>query len=193
MSRASVTRRLKVGASEVTVGRFTYGHERMKVRQWGEGAGLTIGSFCSIAIGLTVILGGNHRVDWATTFPFGHIFQNELGGAEIEGHPQTAGDVIIGDDVWIGQNVTILSGVTISSGAVVAANSTVIKDIGPYEIWGGNPARRLRDRFAPEVAKALLDLRWWDLPVETIREIAPLLSQTPDLGGIAEIRRVAAL
>ena len=192
MSKASEPRVSQVGNSTVTVGRFTYGHERMRVREWGEGASLTIGAFCSIAKGLTVVLGGNHRIDWATTYPFGHLFREEFGGADIEGHPRTQGDVTIGDDVWIGQNVTIMSGVEIGAGAVIAANATVVKDVAPYEIWGGNPARKIKDRFAPDVAAALLELAWWRLPVETIRDLAPLLSRAPDLAGVAEMRRIAS-
>lgn len=191
MSDASESHVSKVGNSTVTVGRFTYGHNQMRVRQWGEGASLTIGAFCSIAKGLTVVLGGNHRVDWATTFPFGHVFHKELGDTKIEGHPDTQGDITIGNDVWIGQNVTIMSGVEIGSGAVIAANATVVKNIAPYEIWGGNPAKKLKDRFEPDVAAALLDLAWWNLPVETVRTLAPLLSRTPDLPGIEEMKRIA--
>ena len=145
----------------------------------GRGGGLRIGAFCSIASGVTVALGGNHRTDWITTFPFGHVFVAELGGAGIVGHPRSRGDVVIGNDVWIGTNATILSGVTIGDGAVIAANATVVKDIGPYEIWGGNPATLIRKRFADEVVRALLALKWWDMPVDKLREAAPMLSREP--------------
>ncbi|MEI4486274.1 CatB-related O-acetyltransferase [Frigidibacter sp. MR17.14] len=168
------------GRSPVRIGRFTYGTEHMQIRQWREGAALEFGSFCSIAVGLTVLLGGNHRTDWATTFPFGHIFRDQLGGEEIVGHPQSRGDVIIGNDVWIGQNVTILSGLRIGDGAVIAANATVVKDVGAYEIWGGNPARLVRPRFDAEVAARIRALRWWDRDIGLIRRLAPLLSQVPD-------------
>lgn len=163
----------QVGASSVIVGRFTYGLETADVRQWGEGASLRVGAFCSVAQGLTVFLGGNHRLDWSTTFPFGHVFADELGGKEINGHPQTGGDVQIGNNVWIGANVTLLSGVTIGNGAVIAATSTVTKAVGPYEIWGGNPARLLRPRFSPEISARLQALDWWDWPLASIRQVAP--------------------
>ncbi|WP_304170139.1 CatB-related O-acetyltransferase [Phenylobacterium aquaticum] len=173
------------------IGRFTYGVENVLVRQWGEGAGLEIGSFCSIASSITIFLGGNHRADWITTFPFGHIFQEELGGEGIVGHPATNGDVRIGHDVWIGHGVTIMSGVTIGDGAVIAANATVVKDVAPYQIVGGNPAKALKTRFSEEIIALLLELRWWTLPVETIREIAPELSTAPDAGRLrALIQRV---
>ncbi len=173
-------RRGQIGASFIEVGRFTYGLKQAEIKEWGEGAALRLGAFCSIAQGLRVLLGGNHRVDWATTFPFGHIFADTLGGVEIDGHPQSGGDVVIGNDVWIGANVTILSGVTIGDGAVIGATATVAKSVGPYEIWGGNPARLLRHRFPPEMALRLQALHWWNWPVETIQMIAPLLSRPPN-------------
>lgn len=133
-----------------------------------------------MATGLTVLLGGNHRVDWSGTFPFGHIFVDELGGRGISGHPRTRGDVVIGNDVWLGRTVTILSGVTIGDGAVIAANATVTRDVGPFGIWGGNPAALLRPRFAPAIAARLLGLRWWDCSITAVRQLAPLLCQPPD-------------
>lgn len=179
-----------VGNSKIEIGRFTYGYEKILIKQWGEGAALRIGSFCSIAEGLTIMLGGNHRIDWATTFPFGHIFLEQLGGAEIQGHPITNGDVLIGNDVWLGRNTTILSGVTIGDGAVIAANSTVVKSIVDYEVWGGNPSRKIKDRFSPQIIDELLALRWWDFDVEVIKKIASLLSQPPTGELIEQIKTI---
>jgi len=170
------------------VGRFSYGIDEMEIREWGEGANLRIGAFCSIARGVQVFLGGNHRTDWITTYPFGHIFADQLGGEDITGHPRTKGDVIIGNDVWIGENVTLMSGVSIADGTVVAANATVSKSTQPYEIWAGNPARRIKPRFDANIVEALMKLRWWDLPIERIREIAPLLSQPPSAESIEKLR-----
>ncbi len=184
-------RHASVRSSDVWVGRFSYGHTGITLREHGEGAALRIGSFCSIAAGLTVFLGGNHRPDWVSTFPFGHIYQDKLKTPRFPGHPASKGDVIIGNDVWIGQGVTITSGIRIADGAVVAATSTVTKDIGPYEIWGGNPAKFIRKRFDDEVIDALLELRWWDLPVETIERLAPLLSAAPMPEAISTMREIA--
>lgn len=175
--------------SQIRVGRFTYGHEKIAIRQWGEGAALTIGSFCSIASSVTIFLGGNHRLDWATTFPFGHIFQEELGGTEIKGHPATNGDVMIGDDVWIGHGATIMSGVSIGSGAVVAANSTVAKDVMPYEVVGGNPAKFIKSRFRKEIIDLLLTLEWWNLPIDVIKEINKDLSMEPTIESLTSLVR----
>jgi chloramphenicol O-acetyltransferase type B len=183
-------RRTRVGNSRIEIGRFTYGTEHMVVREWNEGARLTIGSFCSIAMGLKVFLGGNHRVDWCTTFPFGHVFADQLGGQGITGHPQTKGDVVVGNDVWIGEGVTIQSGVTIGDGAVIAGGAVVTRTVPAYEIWGGNPARLIRARFPETVALRLQALRWWDCGIETVRTLAPLLSQPPDDALFVELERI---
>ena len=174
----SETRVWREGRSTVTMGRFSYSGS-LVLRQWGEGANLTIGQFCSIAEGVTIFLGGNHRVDWATTFPFGHVFESQLQVEAPPGHPATKGNVVIGNDVWLGSGTTIMSGLSIGDGAVIAAGSIITKSIGPYEVWGGNPARKIKDRFAREVTDRLLALEWWNLPISTVRELAPILSQPP--------------
>jgi len=168
-----------VGKSPIIIGRFTYGFENIKIRQWNEGAALKIGSFCSIAKDITIFLGGNHRTDWISTYPFGKIFQDELGGEGIIGHPSTKGDVIIGNDVWIGSGTTIMSGINIGDGAVIAANSCVVTDVKPYSIFGGNPARFLKYRFDNKTIEFLLRLKWWDLPLTTIRNISNILCSKP--------------
>jgi acetyltransferase-like isoleucine patch superfamily enzyme len=177
------------GKSPISFGRFTYGGENITVFQFGEGSSLKIGAFCSIASSIKIFLGGNHRIDWITTFPFGHIFQNELGGLGISGHPSTNGDVVVGNDVWIGQGATIMSGITIGSGAVIATNSTVTRDVGPYEIVGGNPAKVIKKRFDEDVIDLLLKLNWWDLPVEKIREVNKTLCSKPSLDLLHELIR----
>lgn len=168
-----------IGNSPVIIGAYTYGAEFLTVCEAGEGASLVIGRFCSIAMRATIFLGCEHRTDWATTFPFGHQFVNELGGKEIVGHPATKGNVVIGNDVWLGYNSTIMSGVWVGDGAVIAANSHVAKNVAPYEIVGGNPARHIKFRFSEEIRNLLTKLRWWDLPTDVIKEIAPDLSKEP--------------
>ncbi len=182
----------RVGASDVVIGRFSYGYEKMSIRQWGEGAALHIGSFCSISTGVTIFLGGNHRTDWISTFPFGHIYAEELGPT-VQGHPETRGDVRIGHDVWIAHGVTILSGVTVGDGAVLGANATVSRDVRPYEIVAGNHAQHVRFRFPPEICTLLLELRWWELPLERIRTLRDELCAPPDGDRLRElIVRLAA-
>jgi acetyltransferase-like isoleucine patch superfamily enzyme len=176
----SATKFFTVGSSEIRIGRFTYGFENISVIQYGEGASLTVGSFCSIAAKTIIFLGGNHRTDWITTFPFGHLFVEQLGGVDIKGHPATKGDVIIGNDVWVGYNSTVMSGISIGDGAVIAANSHVVKNVRPYSIVGGNPAEEIKFRFEPEICRLLLDLSWWNLPEEDIKSITSELSQCPN-------------
>jgi acetyltransferase-like isoleucine patch superfamily enzyme len=94
-----------------------------------DNAKLTVGNFCSIGNSVNIYLGGNHRTDWVTTYPFGHILQEKFDAFNGKGHPATKGDVVIGNDVWIGDNVTIMSGVTIGDGAVIANNSHVVKNV----------------------------------------------------------------
>ena len=176
-----------VGKSQVRYGNFSYGVEKIKVAQWGEGRDLNIGKFCSFAGGITVFLGGNHRTDWISTYPFGHIHVEVFGSDKVPGHPSSAGDVHIGNDVWVGQSASIVSGVTIGDGAVVAAHTHVCRDVAPYEIVGGNPATHIRYRFDEDIIALLLKLRWWDLDVAAIKELIPTLNTTPSAGMLLEL------
>lgn len=149
-----------------SIGDYTYGNPKIFFEN--ENSNLIIGKFCSIANDVTIVLGGNHRTDWITTYPFNvlnEFFPNAVG---IQGHPVTKGDVVIGNDVWIGMKSTILSGVTIGDGAVIAAGSIVTKNVGCYEIWGGNPARLLKKRFNDDHIKKLLETKWWEWDIEKI-------------------------
>ena len=156
-------------------GRYTYGTERIKVLTYGSPNKLIIGSFCSIADNITVYLGGNHRADRVTTFPFGHIFQNVFPSYNGEGHPASNGDVVIDNDVWISSGTTIMSGIHVGSGSILANNSHIISEVEPYSIMGGNPARLIKYRFSKEIVDKLLEIAWWDWPEEKINEFAPLL------------------
>jgi virginiamycin A acetyltransferase len=129
---------------------------------------LIIGKFCMIASGVTFIMNGaNHLTNAFTTFPFA-IFGNGWENAmEGKSYPQK-GNIIIGNDVWIGYNATIMAGVTIGDGAIIATNATVIKDVAPYSIVGGNPAHEIKKRFSEDTISKLLDLKWWDWPIDKI-------------------------
>lgn len=159
----------------MTVGKYTYGAQAIHVFQWGEGATLSIGAFCSVAQGVQVFLGGNHRTDWVTTYPFGHIHQQQFNTFSGKGHPITNGNVNIGNDVWIGTQAAIMSGVSIGNGAVIAAHAMVTKDVPPYAIVGGNPAKVLRYRFDESTISSLEELAWWNLPDDQINKIVPYL------------------
>lgn len=169
-----------VGKSQVSVGRFTYGVENLSIKQWNEGAALKIGAFCSLGNKINIFLGGNHRTDWITTFPFGHVYQEELGNFDILGHPSTKGDIVIGNDVWVGFGVSIFSGLKIGDGAVLSANACVVKDVPPYHIVAGNPAKIVKKRFDEDIIKLLLRLKWWDLPLESIKKIIKIISSQPN-------------
>ena len=152
------------------VGKYTYMVEPIDILEVGENADIIIGSFCSIAKGLKVLLGGNHRTDWITTFPFGHIHQEIFNQFDGNGHPTTKGSIVIGNDVWIGRNCTIMSGVKIGDGAVIGANSVVAKDIPPYAIAVGNPAKVVKFRFNPDIIDKLLEIKWWEWEDEKIND-----------------------
>ena len=159
----------------ITHSNYTYGENNIKKYSWGNDGVLKIGAFCSIAGNCQIFLGGNHRTDYITTYPFGYIHENVFDNIKDRGHPTTKGNVIIGNDVWIAQNVTIMSGVIIGDGAVIACNSHVVENVEPYSIVGGNPARLIKYRFDKDIIQRLLTLKWWHLPVETIKKIIPLL------------------
>ena len=158
------------------IGEYSYGNPIVYFESEGN---LRIGKFCSIAFdSVKIFLGGNHRVDWTTTYPFNKI-ADFPEASHITGHPCSKGDVVIGNDVWIGMNATILSGVTIGDGAVVAAHAVVTKDVPPYAIVAGNPARVVKMRFSDDVIKYLLELKWWDWPIEKVRVYIPQLMNEP--------------
>lgn len=129
---------------------------------------LIIGKFCMIASGVTFIMNGaNHLTDAISTFPFA-IFGNGWENA-MEGKTYPSkGDTIIGNDVWIGYNATIMAGVSIGDGAIIASNATVTKDVAPYTIVGGNPAKAIRKRFSEQEIEQLTTMKWWDWDIEKI-------------------------
>lgn len=170
--RAIVRRGVEMG-SDVTLGDFSY---VSGPRTYVESA--RIGKFCSIAR-QTVIGVGNHNVNAVTTHPF--AISPEFGG--LVSHrviePQRPAPVI-GNDVWIGINSVIMRGVTIGDGAVVAANSVVTRDVSPYAIVGGSPARLIRFRFPEETINALQRIRWWDWSEQDLRQNASFFLDTED-------------
>lgn len=144
---------------------------------------LIIGKFCMIASDVKFIMNGaNHLTDALTTYPFA-IFGNGWEGAMAgKSYPQK-GNIEIGNDVWIGYNATIMAGVKIGDGAIIATNSTVVKDVAPYSIVGGNPAQEIKKRFSTEKIEKLLDLKWWNWEIEKITANVSYLTGN-DLGKI---------
>jgi acetyltransferase-like isoleucine patch superfamily enzyme len=166
-----------------SVGRGTYGEPT--ILHWGEPATLTVGSFCSISYDVTIFLGGNHRTDWITTYPFPYVRNSARG---IAGHPATKGDVVIGHDVWIGAGATILSGVSIGNGAVVGACAVVTRDVPAYGIVAGNPAHLIRLRFTDTEIADLEALAWWHWTDAMIDAAMPHLLA----GDVSALRAFAA-
>jgi acetyltransferase-like isoleucine patch superfamily enzyme len=172
------------------IGDYSYG--RLQIRSWGEGAKLTIGRYCSFADGVTVFLGGNHRTDWVSTYPFSDFPELWPEARGQVSTLSTRGDVRIGSDVWVGAGATILSGVSIAHGAVIGARAVVAKDVPPYAVLGGNPATVLKLRFDEATVASLLDLAWWDLERDAVARLAPLLQGSDAQALIAETRRLRA-
>lgn len=171
----------------ITVGRYSYysgyyhGHGFDDCARFllpDEGVDrLIIGSFCSIGSGAAFIMGGNqgHRSDWITTFPF-YWMPDVPAFADADNGFAPAGDTVIGNDVWIGSEAIIMPGVTIGDGAVIGTRALVTKDVEPYALIGGNPAREIRKRFAPETIAMLREMRWWDWSEDALREAMPILT-----------------
>lgn len=160
--------RLRYPKYEIGVG--TYGIP--EVTEFGDDTILKIGAYTSIARGVKILLGGGHRTDWVSTFPFPLMIEE---AKDIPGCSPTKGNVVIGSDCWICAEAMILSGVTIGHGAVVAAGAVVTRDVEPYAIVGGNPCRFIRWRFEEPVRQALLEAAWWEWPMEEVKAVSPLL------------------
>lgn len=161
----------KYNIYNVSVGDFTYGIPCV-LYDVGIDTSLNIGKYCSIAHNVTIYLGGNHRYDWNTTYPF-NMFVSDFN--HITGHPSTNGNVTIGNDVWIGSDVFIMSGVTIGDGCVIATGAIVTKDIPPYTIVGGVPAKLIKKRFDDTLIEQMNEMQWWDWDYEHIYNAIPYL------------------
>lgn len=146
---------------------------------------LIIGKFCQIAAGVEFVMNGaNHQMNSVTTFPFYTLEGWDMDPPASSDLP-LKGDTFIGNDVWIGQNAVILPGVRIGDGAIIGASSVVARDIEPYTVCAGNPAKRIRKRFDDELTALLKELRWWDKSIEEINALIPLLTCS-DLSSVRE-------
>lgn len=169
----------------IIVGDFTYYDDFEDVHNFEKnvkyhfdfvGDKLIIGKFCMIASDVTFIMNGaNHLTEAISTYPFA-IFGNGWEHAmEGKSYP-SKGDTTVGNDVWIGYGATIMPGVTIGDGAIIATKSVVTKDVEPYSIVGGNPARPIKKRFSDEKIAELLALKWWDWDMEKITANVQMLT-----------------
>jgi acetyltransferase-like isoleucine patch superfamily enzyme len=152
--------------NRITLGRGSYFAGPPEIVAVDSISRITIANYTSIALGCRFIIDAEHNPNWVTTTP---------PVLPMPGYNATKGDIVIGNDVWIGAHATILSGVTIGDGAVVGACSVVAKDVPPYAVAVGNPARVVKHRFSDEVIGRLLAIRWWEWSPEKITENKELL------------------
>ena len=152
------------------IGAHSYGW--IKVVDFGDGSRLRIGDYCSMATGIVMFLGGEHRADWVTTYPFPAFRRIQVDRQDFH---LSKGDISIGSDVWIGARAMVLSGTTIGHGCVIGAGSVVAGDLPPYSIAAGNPCRVVRSRFSPDEVADLLEIAWWDWPAEKVDQFIPVL------------------
>lgn len=179
---ASLQRAVRAGRA--TVGTATYGYPQVEV--YDRATRLVVGSYSSIATGVTLLLGGEHRLDWVSTFPL--RVTAGLPGAETGDHMPFKGDLVIGSDVWIGHGATVVSGVTIGHGAVVGAGAVVTQDVPPYAVVAGNRAQIVRFRFTEDQIAGLLETRWWDWPHEVVLDRVDLLNGAPVDAFLTDLR-----
>lgn len=175
-----------VRQGKVVYGTASYGVPVIHEFRW-DPARLIVGNYCSI--GGTYLLGGQHTPSHVTTYPM--RINLGLEGAGTDGNPVLRGDITVGSDVWTGYGSWIMSGVTIGHGAVVAAGAVVTKDVPPYAIMGGAPAKVIKYRHTEEQRAALLDLRWWDWSEADVRAAAPYLS-SDDIDAFLDYARARA-
>ncbi|CVI57422.1 type B chloramphenicol O-acetyltransferase [Agrobacterium leguminum] len=186
----------QVRSPNLVVGKYSYysgyyhGHSFEDCARYllpDEGADrLVIGSFCSIGSGAAFIMAGNqgHRNEWISTFPF--FFMPEVPEFENAGNGYLpAGDTVIGNDVWIGSEAIIMPGITVGDGAVIGTRALVTKNVEPYAIVGGNPAKTIRKRFDDDSIAMLLEMKWWDWPAARLKAAMPLMTS----GNVAELHR----
>ena len=186
-----------VQAPNISIGDYTYYDDRDNPTGFEQnnilfnypefGDRLIIGKFCQIASGAKFIMGpANHRISSVTTYPF-----SVFGGRWSEQTPPHLsqlpfkGDIVVGNDVWIGRESVIMPGVKIGDGSIIGAYAVVTRDVPPYCVGGGNPARFIKKRFHDELIQILLELKWWDFPEEKLVEFLPLLCD-PDLENVQQ-------
>ena len=160
--------------SHITLGHRSYFNGPPRVHVYDSyvyRSNVHIGRYCSLADDIEFLLGGNHHPEWVSTFPH-HASTDEVTGR---------GDIEIGNNVWIGRGAVIFSGVRIGDGAIVGARSVITKDVDPFMIVAGVPARPIRLRFDEHMVERLRKIEWWNWPDEEVDRFAPLL-QSGDIG-----------
>lgn len=166
LRKLGILKARKTWPRHVSVGLQSYSNLRpSSFLHCTEQSPVEIGAFCSIAPEVLFVCHANHPTETASTFGV----QNRIAKTKsLYEYLRTKGPIVVGNDVWIGTRAIILSGVTIGHGAIIAAGSVVTKDVPPYAIVGGNPAKVIRYRFSDETIAAMLNVRWWDWSLEVI-------------------------
>lgn len=170
----------------ITIGDYTYfdGRESPETFEtdnvvFGYTSKLTMGKFCQIAYGSRFILNdANHQMNGFSTYPFYHFGEMSEFCKDWKSYEPTMpqkGDTVIGNDVWFGRECMIMPGVTIGDGAIIGARAVVVKDVPPYTIVAGHPAKEIRKRFSQEVIEKLQEIKWWDWPMEKITKNIPTI------------------
>lgn len=181
--RATWKKLRKQGRIEVGVGHYGipiikhYIHDETR---------LLVGNYSALSETAIVMLGGQHDASHVTTYPLRIMLK--LPGAGQDGVPVHTADTRIGSDVWLAQRAFVRSGITIGHGAIIAAGAVLTKDVPPFAIMGGNPAKVIRYRHTEEQREALLEIRWWDWPEAEIRRATPLLA-TDDVDAFIDYAR----
>jgi len=172
-----------------TIGTASYGMPL--VHDDNESSTLRIGAYCSIASNVQIFLGGQHRTDWVSNYPFPFFFEMDTQYREEYIKGGSRGDVVIGSDVWLCANCIILSGVTIGHGAVIANGAVISRDVEPYAVMAGNPAKLIKWRFDEVTRNALLESTWWDWPQEEINKTMNLICNQ-DISNLLEYAKARA-
>lgn len=164
------------------VGDWSYGP--LHIARSYSGSKLKIGKFCSFGQGITMAFWGKHQMGDVTTYPFAHL--HGRGWPPVTCSPVDGEDIIIGNDVWIGHNAIVMQGAEICDGAVIGAHSIVGGYVDPYSVVVGNTAKEIKTRFSHEEIIMLMDIKWWDWPIEKIKEHLQVIS-SPDINTLYSI------
>lgn len=176
------TRDQHLGDADTIIGEYSYGG--LMVSRSYPGSKLNVGKFCSFGQGIQVVFWGKHQMGDITTYPFCNL--HGLGWPPVSCSEVKGEDVRIGSDVWIANNALIMQGADIGDGSVIGAHSIVGGKVEPYSLVVGNPARLVRKRFSEDKIAMLLEMKWWDWPIEKVKEHLQAIS-SPDVDYLYEI------